>query len=61
MTRYFSQVNNHEYIRFARNDLRGIGLLRGLDKISAKTHFCTNSGAVRIYSCGAGALAREGS
>jgi hypothetical protein len=50
--------NLRKYIRFMRNDLRGIGLLRGLDKISAKTHCCTNSGAVRIYSCGASALAR---
>jgi len=34
-----------KYIRFMHNNLRGIGLPKGLDKISAKTRFCTNLGA----------------
>ena len=36
-----------KYIRFMHSNLRGIGLPKGLDKISAKTRFCTNLGANR--------------
>jgi hypothetical protein len=45
---YLNRVNIptlQNYIRLVHNNLRGNGLLRGLDNISAKTGFCTNSGA----------------
>ena len=48
---YLNRVNPptfQKYIHFAHNNLRGIGLLRGLDNFSAKPRFCTNLGAVRI-------------
>jgi hypothetical protein len=47
---YLNRVNVpnlHKYIRFAHNNLRGFGPLRGLDKISPETRFCTNFGAMR--------------
>ena len=48
---YLNRVNPpilQNYIRFLHNNLRGIGLLRGLDNFSAKPRFCTNLGAVHI-------------
>src|ERR1700678_1219745 len=36
-----------KYIRFMHSNLRGIGLPKGLYKISPKTRFCTNLGAFR--------------
>jgi hypothetical protein len=47
---YLNRVNMpnlRKYIRLVNSNLRGFAPLRGLDKISPKTRFCTNFGAIR--------------